>query len=52
MDRLQCLHHIGAVAMDIGDLAALPDPDAAIDAVAQMLGELAIDVAVDLRAGL
>ncbi len=49
MDMAQRLHHILAIAMNVGDLAVLPHPDAFIDAAPQMLGELAKDVAVDLR---
>ena len=49
MDFLQRLHHIGAIATNIGDGAVLPNPDAAIDAGTQMFGELAIDMPVDHR---
>ena len=51
MDGLQRRHHVLAIAMDVGDLAVLPHPDAFIDAAPQMLGELAIDMAVDLDTG-
>src|ERR1700744_6444035 len=49
MNLAQRLHHILAITTDIGDLAVWPDPDAFIDAPAQMLGELAIDMPVDHR---
>src|SRR3569833_943525 len=52
MDLAQGLHHILAIAMDVGDLAVLSHPDAFIETPAQMLGELAIDMAVDFRARL
>src|SRR5579871_607470 len=52
MDFPERLHHILAIAMDVGDLAVFPHPDAFIDAAPQMLGELAEDVAVDFRSRL
>ena len=51
MDRLQRLHHVLAIAMDVGDRALFAHPDAAVNSGAQMLGELAIDMAVNLRPG-
>ncbi|PAV70870.1 hypothetical protein WR25_24232 [Diploscapter pachys] len=45
-DRLQRIEHVGAIATDVGDLAARPDPDAAIDPGAEMLGELAEQAAI------
>src|SRR5471030_3077538 len=52
MDMPQCLHHILAVPVDIGNLAVLSYPDTFIYPAPQMLGELAIDMAVDFHAGL
>ena len=52
VDRLQRVQHVPPVAAVIGDARILADPDPAIDAVAEMLGELAEHVAVDDRAGL
>ena len=47
LDPLQRLHHVVADAARVGDRAVLAHPDAAVDAAAQVLGELAVDVAVD-----
>src|SRR5690606_30012935 len=44
--------HVVAVAAGVGDLRILAHPDAAVDAVAQVLGELAEDIAADGVAGL
>src|SRR5690349_19278443 len=52
MDFFQRLHHIRPIAVDIGNLTALANPNAAIDAGSQMLAELAIDMTIDLRARL
>ena len=52
MDRLQRLNDIVANAAGIGDCRVRPDPYPIIDAMSQMLGELAENIAVDLRAGL
>src|SRR5690606_12385680 len=43
---------VAANAADIGDFRILADPHAAVDPGTEMLGELAEDVAGDLRAGL
>jgi hypothetical protein len=48
LDRLQRRDHVVAIAAGVGDLAVLADPDAFVDAAAQVLGELAVDVAIDL----
>src|SRR5690606_39907251 len=49
---LQRGQHVVAVPTGVGDFRVLADPDAAVDAVAQVLGELAEDVAADGLAGL
>ena len=51
MQPLQRLDDVAAIAMDVGDRRILPDPDAAVDAVAQFLGELAVDFRRDPDAG-
>ena len=51
MNRFQRGNNIVADAARIRDFGIRTDPDAVINAVAKMLGELAEDVAVDLRAG-
>ncbi len=52
MDGFQRRHHIRADATDIGDFRILTDPDAIIDAAAEMFGKLAVDIAAYLRARL
>ncbi|EGY02328.1 hypothetical protein AZA_63851 [Nitrospirillum viridazoti Y2] len=52
MQVLQRLHHVLAIAADVGDGAVRTHPDAAIDLRAQMLRELAIDRRGDDRAGM
>ena len=52
LDRLQRGDDVVADAARIGDRRIGADPYAFVNAVAEMLGELAEDVAVDLRAGL
>ena len=52
LDGAQSRNHIAADAAHIGDAGILADPDATIDALTQMLGKLAKDVAIDHRAGL
>ena len=52
LHRLQRGDDVVADAARIRDLGVRADPDAFINAVAEMLGELAEDVAVDFRAGL
>ena len=43
---------IVAIAARVGNRGVLADPDAFVDAATEMLGELAVDVATDLRPGL
>src|SRR3954470_17917353 len=52
MDFLERIHHILAIAADVGNFAVFPDPDAFINAAPQMFGELSIDMTVNGRAGL
>ena len=52
LDRLQRADDVAAHAPDIGDLGVRADPDAVIDAGAQMFGKLTVDVARDRGAGL
>ncbi len=51
LDRFQRRHDVVANAASVWDLGIGPDPNAFVNAVAQMLGELPENVAVDLRAG-
>ena len=50
-DRLQRLQHVATIALVVRDGRFLADPDPAIDAVPEMLGELAEHLAVHPRAG-
>ena len=50
LQRLQRGDDVVADAAGVGDGGVGADPDALVDAVAEMLGELAEEVAVDLRA--
>ncbi|EEF21909.1 conserved hypothetical protein, partial [Ricinus communis] len=50
LDRFQRRHHVVADAARVGDGRIAADPDAAVDAVSKVFGELAEDVAVDDRA--
>ena len=52
LQRLECRDDVVADAARVGDGRAGTDPHALVDALAQVLGELAEEVAVDLRAGL
>ena len=52
LDRFQSANNIIANPTRILDLGIWPDPNAFINAVSQMLGELPENVAVDLRTGL
>src|SRR5262249_21634857 len=52
MNLLERIHHILAIAADVGDFAVLADPNAFIDAAPQMFGKLAIDMPVDRRSRL
>src|SRR5690606_35285535 len=52
LQLLQRRDHVVAVAAGVGDLRILAHPDAAVDAVAQVFGELAEEVAAHLGAGL
>ena len=45
--RPQGLDHVVADAPGVGDRGVLPDPDAAVDAAAEVLGEVAVQVAAD-----
>ena len=47
LDVLQGLHHVGAHAVDVGDGGILTHENAVVDAAAQMLGKVAVDVLVD-----
>ena len=49
LERFQCGNDVVAVAMGVGNAGFLADPDSFIDAGAEMLGELAIDVGIDDR---
>ncbi len=49
---LQRLDDVVAIAARVRNLRVLADPDSLVDAVAQVLRELAIDVAIDLGARL
>jgi hypothetical protein len=51
LERAQRLNYVAADTADVRDRRIHPDPDPAIDAVAELLGELAEDVATDRRAG-
>ena len=51
VQRTQCREHVVAQAAGVRNDRVLPDPHAFIDAAAEMLGELAVDVPVDDRAG-
>src|SRR5690349_1607942 len=52
MDFLERIHHILAIAANVGNLTVLADPNTFINAAPQMFGKLAIDMAIDRRAGL
>ena len=52
LERLQRGDDVVADAAGVGDGRVGADPDAFVDAVAEVFGELAEDIAVDLRAGL
>ena len=52
LDRLQGRHDVVADAAGVGDRAVLADPVALVDAVPQVLGEMAVDIAVDLHLAL
>ena len=52
LDGLECANNIAANTAHIRDFAILANPDAAVNAGAQMLGKLAENVAVDGCAGL
>ena len=47
LDVPQGFHHVGAHAVDVGDGGILSHIDAVVDAAAQVLGEVAVDVLVD-----
>ena len=51
LQRLERGDDVVADAARVRDAGVRADPDALVDAVAEMLGELAEDVAVDLRPG-
>ena len=44
--------HVVAIAVGVRDRRSLADPDAFVDAAAEMLGELAVDRRLDPRAGM
>ena len=44
MDGLHGLHDVRADAVHVGDIAVLPDEDTPVDAVAQVLREIAVDI--------
>lgn len=48
----ESLQYVVAVAAGIGNLGVFANPDAAVDTRAEMLGKLAEELAIDLRAGL
>src|SRR5690606_16410539 len=50
-DAPQRLDDVGADAIPVGDRGILADPEATVDAPAEMLGEVAIEVAADRGAG-
>ena len=52
LERLERGDHVVADAPGVGDRGVRADPDSLVDAVAEVLRELAEDVAVDLGAGL
>src|ERR1051325_2618292 len=47
----ESLHNVVAVSPRVRNLGVFADPDAAVDSGAQVLGELAEQLAVDLRSG-
>lgn len=47
LNMLECVNHILADTIDIGNLRILANPETAIDAVSEVLGEVAIDVTID-----
>ena len=49
-ELLQRFDNVRAHAVDVGDRRILADVEPAVNAAAQMLGEVAVNVAVDLRA--
>jgi hypothetical protein len=51
VDMAQRLDHVATIAADVRDIALFADPDAFVDAASEMLGELAVDVLGDDRAG-
>src|SRR5690606_20420050 len=52
LESLQRVDHVRAYPANVGDVGIGPYPDAAIDAGAEVLGELAEDVPADPGAGL
>ena len=52
LERFQGGHHVVAITPGVRDGRALPHPDAFVDAAAEVLGEMAVDVLVDHRPGL
>lgn len=47
MELLEGVEHIEAVAVLVGDVGIGSDPEAAIDACAEMLGKLSVDLFLD-----
>ena len=51
-NRLKRRHHVVADAARVGNGRILAHPNALVNAAAQMLGKMAVDVGVDNRPGL
>ena len=51
MDGLQRFHHVGAHAVYVGNFRIFAHIQAAVDAPAQMLGELAVQILADMALG-
>ena len=50
VDRLEGVDDVGPHAAGVGDLRFFADPDAVVDAAAEVLGELAVEMAADRAA--
>ena len=51
MDFLQRVDHVTAHTVDVGNIGILANVKSLIDAAAQMLGKMTVNVLADLRAG-
>ena len=49
LEVFQCVEYVGAVAVGVGDVAVLANPDAVIDAASEVLGKLTVDFGRDLE---